>query len=257
LKVAADHATVKRRIDDYLWRDSSMPVSRLRRILESHFLHFDEVGIVGGLARDFSRLGRRGFRSDVDLVINAPASSVARLAEQLNAQENRFGGFAFCHPHWKVDFWALETTWAARAGHVSVCRIEDVIQSTFFDSDSIVYDLKRRRIITSQGYFQRMAEGVLDIQLEPNPSVQGNLLRAIRRMFIWQFTPGKKLESFICRELDEDVFCKIREVEKNIYPTNILSDFHSPEEVKDYLFDPSQRRRFDPDFGAQLRLPGI
>src|ERR1700720_1018771 len=113
MPVAPDLHSLKRRLDRYFWASNSAELVRLREILNEQFGAFTHIGVVGGLVRDFAREGRSGFRSDVDLVIEAPEALVAALARRLNARPNTFGGFAYhCKP-WKIDFWALEATWAA------------------------------------------------------------------------------------------------------------------------------------------------
>lgn len=107
---------LKRRVDDYLWRDKSKTVAALRLVLESRFADFDDVSIFGGMIRDLAKNGKRGFQSDVDIVVDAPESEVKELAERLSAKPNMFGGFGFQTDRWQIDFWALETTWSHRHG---------------------------------------------------------------------------------------------------------------------------------------------
>ena len=123
----------------------------LRRIFE-----FERAAIIGGLGRDFAFRGKRGFHSDVDIVIDAPACAVQRLANTLGATRNRFGGFIYKDTRWKIDFWALETTWAAQNGHVTVSCIEDVASGTFFDCDAILYDLRQRKVHARDEYLDQL-----------------------------------------------------------------------------------------------------
>jgi hypothetical protein len=254
---AADRKALKKRIDQYLWHDEAMPVAKLRHLLTTHFAHFDEVAVVGGMARDFARRGVRGFRSDVDLVINAHPDAVDRLAYRLGAKRNRFGGYAYEHPLWKIDFWALDTTWAARAGHAQVKEIKDVTKCTFFDCDAIVYDIKTRAVFSPVEYYTRIASNVIDINLEPNPSVYGNLLRAIRRLFCWSATPGPQLTAFIENSLDHAAWNAITSTEASLYANQILRQFRSPRDLRDHIFNHDLRRQVDTNFGQQLELPYV
>jgi hypothetical protein len=179
------------------------------------------------------------------------------LAEKLNARPNRFGGYAFHHPHWKIDFWALETTWALRQGHVSVSTLADVTQSTFFDCDAILYDLHGRSVIASENYFERLHQNTIDIQLAPNPSLDGNLLRAIRRLLCWGSRPGERLSAFIGENLTDASLLRIQEVEARLYANRVLHGFDGVRDLKAHIFDPNVRRRIDTSFGEQLRLPGV
>src|SRR5258708_5523212 len=108
MSIAPDIRSLKRRLDRYVWENSSTEAVCLRKLLSEHFGEFDGVGIVGGLVRDFARGGRAAFKSDIDLVIDGDSSKVAALAQRVGARSNRFGGFGFSVGPWKVDFWALE-----------------------------------------------------------------------------------------------------------------------------------------------------
>ncbi len=234
-----------------------MPLIRLRELLNEHFMAFPNVAIIGGLVRDFARKGRTGFRSDIDLVIDAPADNVRDLAANLRASPNRFGGFSFCHPQWKVDFWALETTWASTNGHVKVRNFEDLTRCTFFDFDAALYDLKTRTILCEAGYLEKLRSRQLDINLAATPSLRGNLLRSVRRLLLWNVAAGPKLENFIVRNLNPENFNAIRITEQAVYPNPILPRFQSEFELMPYLFDISERSQLDISFATQLTLPGI
>lgn len=234
-----------------------MPVVRLRQLLREHFLPFERVAIVGGLVRDFARYGKRGFHSDVDLVIHAPRESVAALARQLDAQPNRFGGYGYHHPLWKIDFWALETTWAVTSGNASASSLADMTTCTFFDCDAILYDLKKREILADSAYFDRLNSNKIEISLRPNPSIDGNLLRAVRRLLCWSANPGDRLADFISEHLTDDALARISATEARLYANRVLHDFDDAETLKAHIFDSETRLRIDPGFGKQLRLPGF
>lgn len=212
MKVATDKRAIKRRMDDFLWREASEPNVRLRRVLKGHFFQFDRVAIVGGMVRDFARAGREAFHSDVDLVIEDDVEAVAKFARQHSAEPNKYGGFSFYAEGWKLDFWALETTWASRAGHARVHKLEDIARCTFFDCDAILYDLKERKVICSDSYLDHLRSGRIEISLEPNPSVTGSLYRAVRRLLLWNLEPGPRLRSFIeCHLTDQGFDSLVRE----------------------------------------------
>lgn len=254
---ARDRQLLKRRIDAFLWRDQSMPVKRLRRLLDERFASIGRVAIIGGLVRDIARRGRASFRSDVDLVIDAPKAEVEELATHLAATANRFGGFAYHHPHWKVDFWALENTWAVVNGHVEASRLEDLVHSTFFDCDAILYDIQTRKVVAAEAYFERLARNEIDINLRANPSEDGNLLRAIRRVFSWGVEPGPQLREFIFQNLDDDTFQRIHRTEIGLYPIAITTHFGSAGALRSCLLDPQKRSEFETSIASQMRLPGV
>lgn len=246
---------LKRRVDDYL-REDALPIRRLREIFATRFQPLGPVAIIGGLVRDIARRGKVGFRSDIDLVVDAPPEIVATLASSLNATPNRFGGFSSIHPHWKVDFWSLSNTWAAAVGLVQVRSLADLVHTTFFDCDAICYEIGQKRLHALPGYLERLQKRSIDVNLLPNPSIDGNLLRASRRILLWGFRPGPGLQSFIRRELNEQSFARIVETEQSLFHYGVLGHFTSAAGLCEALFHDSARAMF-PGIGEQLDLPGF
>lgn len=247
---------LKRRIDDYLWREDGLPIQRLREILATKFEPLGPVAIIGGLVRDLARKGKVGFRSDIDLVIDAEPARVAALAAELDATPNRFGGFASVHPHWKVDFWSLPNTWASAVGLVRTNTLADLVDTTFFDCDAICYEVQKRKVHALPGYLERLAERTIDVNLLPNPSIDGNLLRAARRILLWHFRPGPGLRAFIERELNKESFDRIIATEQMVYSNDVVSTFSGPRSLAEALLGDEMPTQFS-GFGEQLELPGF
>ncbi|EOT7838869.1 hypothetical protein AAER22_29790 [Pseudomonas aeruginosa] len=240
MPIAPNQFALKRRLDRYLWANRSGEMEVLQAALDSNFRTFDRVAVIGGLVRDFAREGRAGFRSDVDLVIDDSREKVALLAEKLGATPNRFGGYGYKSGPWKIDFWALETTWARK--HVPMRKLEDVLLGTFFDWDAIAYDLWERKLICSDDYLERIRAKRLDINLQPNPSPMGNLVRAIRRLVLWQASPGERLRCFIDEHLDESTLRHVQEKEMELFPYWVSTRWKTVEEAKCCLF---QQRKLE------------
>ena len=247
---------VKRRVDDYLWREDGLPIRRLREVFATQFEPLGPVAIIGGLVRDIARKGKVGFQSDIDLVIDAEPASVAALAAKLDATPNRFGGFSSIHPHWKIDFWSLPNTWAAAVGLEQVNTLADLVNTTFFDCDAICYEVQKRRVHAKPDYLERLAGRIIDINLLPNPSIDGDLLRATRRILLWNFRPGPGLRAFIERELNNESFGRIVATEQAIYQNDVIGTFSGPNELADFLLGDEMPAQFF-GFGQQLELPGF
>lgn len=257
MRVAAEQRIVKRRMDEYLWWEKSAANVRLRALLRKHFLDFDRVAIVGGMVRDIARAGKCAFHSDIDLVIEAPAQSVAAMAARNGARDNQFGGHSFSADGWKLDFWAMETTWAAREGHVQVCRLEDITRCTFFDWDAILYDVKERKVICADSYLDGVRRGTMDISLLPNPSHLGNLYRAVRRILAWDLEPGPRLMAFIDKYLDDDGFEGVVREESNRCKQRFLHTFGDARTLRRYLACRDDRRQISTVYAKQMSLPGV
>lgn len=248
MPTAPNNLALKRRLDRYFWANDTGEMAFLHRLLEENFTSFDRIAVIGGLVRDFAHEGRSGFRSDLDLVIDAPQESVARLAKRLKATSNRFGGFACKQGPWKIDFWALETTWARR--HVHVESLSDIVSCTFFDWDAVAYDLRGRRLICSENYLSRIGSGTLDVNLLPNPSPLGNLVRAIRRLIVWNVCAGPLLAKFIGENLDDSALRFVQDKEMELYSYAVSKRWRTAAEAKEVLLSRAINRN-----GAQLELP--
>ena len=252
MSVAPDLRSLKGRLDRFVRGNSSTEAVLLRRLLDEHFGRFDRVGIIGGLVRDFARGGRQAFKSDLDLVVEGDRKEVARLAQAVGARGNRFGGYGFTAGPWKIDFWALEDTWAVAQGHVAVRGLDDVVRCTFFDWDAIVYDLRTWRLICDPAYLERLRSRRLDISLRSNPGELGNLLRAARRIVSWNLQPGPALRLFIEEQLDESAFQSIVASERRKYPGRVLDRFAGAEQLRTYLLSP---RSATTERARQMVLP--
>ena len=255
--VATDKHVLKKRLDRYVWESRASRSVLLRKLLETHFMQVGRVAIVGGMVRDFARRGRKGFSSDVDLVIEANPDDVSALAQTLNAKANRFGGYSSLLGSWKIDFWALHTTWSHRQGHAEISNLEDIISCTFFDLDAIIYDLDSRAVYCDVSYFDRLKSGQLDVNLLPNPSIHGNLLRAVRRLLLWDLELGPRLAQFIDAHLDDASFAQIAETNRALYGDSLLSRLGDERRLRALLESRDERKSIATFYAEQLPLPGF
>lgn len=257
MTIAPTTAILKRRLDRYLWWDENLANKRLRAVLEYHFSQFDEFAIVGGMVRDFARVGKTGFVSDVDLVVNAPDAKVADMAKAVGARVNAFGGYSISSQGWNVDFWALGNTWAVREGLVEAKTLGDFTRSTFFNYDAVVYDVRRRRVLCDESYLDRLHGKEMEVNLLPNPTIVGNLFRAIRRVLLWDLSAGPRLKAFIDQYLDNEAFREIVRMDQRKSASPFLHKYKSVSELKEATISKEYRRAMATYYGKQLDLPGI
>ena len=260
MSIAPDLGSLKKRLDRYFGDDNkSREMEHLRDIRKRHLDQFENVGVIGGLVRDFARGGRTAFKSDLDLVIEASSGEVACLAEKVGASPNRFGGYGFVDGPWKIDFWALERTWAATSGHVHVSHLPDVIRCTFFDWDAVVYDIKGKKLLCDRNYLDRIHSSRLEINLRANPSEIGNLLRAARRIIRWRLEPGPLLRSFIIERLDGRAFDRMRAEERRKFSFRVTDEYDDADKLRNVLLTVPKCRaqdadQLDMDFGNNANL---
>lgn len=162
------------------------------------------VALIGGAIRDVARAGKRGFSSDYDFVVyGSDRGAFITQMEACDGIRNRFGGYALTRFSVKIDVWHIEDTWARTAGLASVSQPADLLQCTFFDWDSVVYEIETKKLILPPDYFDRLLLNVMDIRLEENPNPIGSLVRALRRAALWHVKFGPKLTAFSRRFLHE------------------------------------------------------
>lgn len=142
-----------------------------------------DCAIFGGLPRDFAREGRDAFKSDVDIVVDAGSGGLDALLGQIGGRRNRFGGYRLKYGRFEFDVWALQMTWAASTGHVEVHSLTDLIKTTFFDCDAVLFHCRTFEITRSERFWTSIKYGIVDINLEANPHYIGTLARTLRILF--------------------------------------------------------------------------
>jgi hypothetical protein len=184
------------------------------------------IVVIGGFLRDVFLVGNREFTSDIDFVAD-PISikEFDRFATRLGARLNRFGGCRIELKRWKVDVWPRERTWAAVHGHISLSCLHDLVNATFFDWDAVLYDLSTRRVITQQGYFERVCRRIIDINLEPNPNPIGNAVRAVRYAYRWDAALGNRLVEHVAKQIRDCGWHGLIATENRSFANPVLKAF--------------------------------
>jgi hypothetical protein len=141
-----------------------------------------EVYLFGGILRDLALLGRRGFNSDIDIVVEGHWSHCVRYLKSLGAKQNRFGGFRLPVAEWSIDIWNAEETWAIRNQHIAYRGIASLTQTTVLNWDAILMDWRTKRFVARPEYLSEIHERILDIVLIQNPNPLGMAVRVFRHL---------------------------------------------------------------------------
>lgn len=158
-----------------------------------------DCAIFGGLPRDFARAGRAAFKSDVDIVVDAEPSVLDELLSRMGGQRNRFGGYRLKYGQFDFDIWALQTTWAAAEGYVEIYCLKDLIKTTFFDCDAVLFHCNTSHISRSDRFWKSIKYKIVDINLEVNPHYVGTLARTLRIMLDWQQQLTPRLAAYLAK----------------------------------------------------------
>lgn len=204
-----------------------------------------EAFVIGGLVRDIAIYGiDERPPSDIDFVVKGCPEAVDLLAKQLGAQPNRFGGYGVKNDHFRVDFWDWSRTWAKTSGHVRLRATHDICKTTFFDWDAVAFSTKTGRIFAIDRYLDRLHSKMLDINLRPNPSPLGSLVRALRRIKMLGARPSAYLTKFIYETLNDYCWDEIVNAERGAFYLTVLSDFESKEGAWSVLIDNKWHERY-------------
>lgn len=141
-----------------------------------------EVYLFGGVLRDLALLGREGFKSDVDIVVEGDWKEFVRWLDVFGARRNRFGGYRVRIGNWPIDVWNAEETWAIRRGLVPYMGIMSLTKTTVLNWDAILMNWRTRRFICNESYLDDLRGRILDIVLEDNPNPLGMAVRVFRHI---------------------------------------------------------------------------
>ncbi|MFY0571827.1 hypothetical protein ACN28E_49470 [Archangium lansingense] len=184
-----------------------------------------EIGVFGGLLRDSALDQPRRFRSDVDLVIDVQdEKQFDRFFRARNARLNRFGGYRLSLSLGSVDVWPLHRTWAFRMGILRGASLRDLLGTTYFSWDSIVYSWSTQRLYCRDTYLKDIQERVVELELAENPNPLGALVRTLRLLASGRAGLGRKLAYHTFVLLESYALKDILSAERRGYRVSYLNE---------------------------------
>lgn len=143
-----------------------------------------DLYLFGGILRDVALLGRRGFSSDIDVVVEGSWDNCVSYLEHLGASKNKFGGYRLEVAGWPVDIWNAKETWAIRQGLVPYRSIASLTETTVLNWDAILMNWRTRNFVCRENYIEELKLRMLDIVLEQNPNPLGMTVRVLRHLYM-------------------------------------------------------------------------
>lgn len=164
--------------------DRALPYSSAPDFLDflSALVPEGDVYIFGGLLRDISLYGKRGFNSDIDVVVEGEWFLVSDYLRRMGAKQNKFGGFRVTVDGWPIDIWSAQETWAIKRGFVSYVGISSLLDTTILNWDSILMNWRTKSFIHKESYFPDLRDRRLDVVLLQNPNPCGMAVRVFRHL---------------------------------------------------------------------------
>ena len=142
-----------------------------------------DLYLFGGVLRDLALSGRKGFTSDIDIVVDDDDwTHLVKYLKSRGVTQNRFGGFRLKVNEWPIDIWTARETWAIREGLVEYHGIESLTETTILNWDAILLNWRTKRIICNPDYFRQIKGRVMDVVLTENPNPLGAAVRAFRHL---------------------------------------------------------------------------
>lgn len=168
---------------------SSMPSNMRPYIGIADFINFlsdavpnGELYLFGGILRDIALFGRKGFNSDIDIVVEGDWESCEFYLQTKGAIKNKFGGYRLQVEGWPIDIWNAKKTWAVTQGLIEYKGIASLTNSTVLNWDAILMNWRTRSFIYGNGYLESLKARRLDVVLEKNPNPIGMAVRVFRHL---------------------------------------------------------------------------
>jgi len=196
-----------------------------------------DVYLFGGILRDIALLGRSGFSSDIDAVVEGDWTNCVRYLDSLGARRNKFGGYRLVVAGWPVDIWNAKETWAIRHGFVQYKGIASLTETTVLNWDAILMNWRTRSFIYRPHYLEHMHARLLDIVLEENPNPLGMATRVFRHLCLKDARQlSIKAAQYLAKCANAYDFNALREQELSSYGNAVIEPavYRLFEHLKDY-----------------------
>ena len=171
----------------------------LRQIAEAGARSF----LFGGVVRDLAILGPGSDPRDIDVVVERITPALWRVIERHVAKRTRFGGYELSVGRWRVDLWALEDTWAFRAGLVPGPTFEALPRTTFLNVQAAAVEILpphgRPASVLTSGFPDALRDRTIDINLEDNPDPARCVVSALASAWRLGFALAPRLVEYILR----------------------------------------------------------
>jgi hypothetical protein len=193
-------------------------------------------GIFGGAARDIFLRGAKAAPRDFDLVvIGCPARRDLRGAlSPLQPNVNGLKGFSFKIRNVSFDVWRLEDTWAfGLEGWLAVPHpgISDLLKTTFFNIEQIVYEFPTDTLHTDPAFHQAFKDGLLELNCSHNPFPLLATVRCAAFAKRYNLLLGPKLEDWILEHYREPSDAALDQLQMAYYGRQVVE----PGELKHFI----------------------
>lgn len=177
-----------------------------------------EIYLFGGILRDLALFGKKGFNSDIDLVVDGDWLSCQKTLASLEATRNKFGGYRLWVEKWPVDIWNAQETWAIKEGLVEWKGVSSLLRTTVLNWDAILMNWRSGAWINDKRYLSALQNRYLDIVLEENPSPLGMTVRVFRHLCMKDAQKiSTRAAAFLARSVETYTYSDLAQKEASSY----------------------------------------
>ncbi|HHA1915714.1 hypothetical protein L8P27_02625 [Enterobacter asburiae] len=183
MKVVHTHQSLQLRVEDFF--DSSEERKKTRAFINA-LVEQTQAWIFGGMVRDIGLYGPDGFTSDIDLVIDWSHQNLTKALSALHIHQftiNKLGGLRFHYNGLDFDIWCIQDTWAFKNQKVKYENSDSLLKTTLMSWDSVLYDVKRKKVISTESYLQDLQRRRLELVLQETPNELGSVIRILRTIY--------------------------------------------------------------------------
>lgn len=210
---------LKKKIEYLLYESRYSKRSRLVENFINPIVDIGNVALFGGAVRDMLFKSTRDFDSDLDFVIDVQdQKKFSELLEKWTPCKNSYGGYRLIVGITKIDFWQLKDSWVKINSTLNVDRLEDLVETTFFNLDAVIYDLNKRKIYKGDKFSEGIESQTLDINYSKNPDLDSVAVKALRRLWTHELQASDELIIFIKERIDKSGWDSLVERDKLAYP---------------------------------------
>ncbi|MFY0583965.1 hypothetical protein ACN28S_65290 [Cystobacter fuscus] len=243
LAVASNFSNFRQR-----FRRTLLEYSRgeLRQFI-SELERYGEVGVFGGVLRDSAISYPSAFKSDVDIVVDVVDNEflLDSFLLERGGRVNRFGGYRIRLSRGLLDVWPLRRTWAFAVGLRQGGSLADLLGTTYFSWDSIVYSWSANKLYCRDSYLDEIRRRVVDLELAANPNPLGALVRTLRISALGRARLGPRLVRNTQRLIKRFANKEILSAEARGFRVSYLND-ELLNEIRRGLLQHEENAEFEP-----------
>ncbi|MGS3629742.1 hypothetical protein ACLFKX_11300 [Enterobacter hormaechei] len=122
------------------------------------------------------------------------------------------------------DIWSINDTWAFKNRIVEFKDTYSLLNTTLMSWDSILYDVKKKHLISPDNYLHDLHHRRLELVLQKTPNEVGSVIKILRTIYNKRVQIlGPQLTDFLLQALHEHSFDQLRQYEYGSYHSSSFS----------------------------------